>query len=121
MVDEQFCILAEQLVKQVLVPLRTEGNIAHGEYSILLKFLGSASTYAPEVCEGLMRPHGLCIYMSSARTVPFSPPFSVPSTMPEGKWRLLCCGETGDFTTGKTISVVNYEAATANGYLFPDF
>ena len=59
--------------------------------------------------------------MSSARTVPFSPPFSVPSTMPKGKWRLLCCGETGDFTTGKAVSVVNYEAATANGYLFPDF
>lgn len=36
-------------------------------------------------------------------------------------WRLFCCGETGNFTAGKTISVVNYEAATANGYLFPDF
>ena len=41
--------------------------------------------------------------------------------MPEGKWQLLCCGDIGDFTTGKAVSVVNYEAATANGYLFPDF
>jgi len=56
MVDEQFRILAEELVKQVLVPLGTEGNIAHGEHSILFKFLGNASTYAPEVREGLMRP-----------------------------------------------------------------
>ena len=37
------------------------------------------------------------------------------------EWRLFCCGETGDFTTGKTVGVVNYEATTANGYLFPDF
>ena len=56
MVDEQFRVLAEQLIKQVLVPLGTKGNIAHGEHSILFKFLGNASTYAPEVCEGLMRP-----------------------------------------------------------------
>ena len=50
MVDEQFRVLSEQLVKQVLVPLGTEGNIAHGEHSILFKFLGNAySTYGAHV------------------------------------------------------------------------
>ena len=38
MVDEQFRILAEQLIKQVLVPFGTEGNIAHREHPVLLKF-----------------------------------------------------------------------------------
>jgi len=56
MVDEQFRILAEQLIKQVLIPLRAKGNITHGEHSVLLKFFGNASTHAPEVREGLMRP-----------------------------------------------------------------
>jgi len=56
MVDEQFRILPKQLVKQVLVSLRTEGNIAHRKHPVLLKFLGNASTYAPEVRERLMRP-----------------------------------------------------------------
>ena len=56
MVNEQFRILAEQLIKQVLVPLGTEGNIAHRKHPVLLKFLGNASTYAPEIRERLMRP-----------------------------------------------------------------
>ena len=56
MVDEQFRILAEQLVKQIFIPFGTEGNIAHRKHPILLKFLGNAPTHAPKVRERLMRP-----------------------------------------------------------------
>ena len=56
MVDEQFRVLAEQLIKQVLIPLRAKGNIAHCEHPILLKFLRNTSTHAPEIRERLVRP-----------------------------------------------------------------
>ena len=52
MVDEQFRILAEEFIKQVLIPLRTEGNIAHREHPVLFKFLGNASTHAPKSVRG---------------------------------------------------------------------
>ena len=51
MVDEQFRVLAEELIKQVLIPLRAEGNIAHGEHPVLLQLLCDAPAHPPEIGE----------------------------------------------------------------------
>ena len=56
MVDEQLGIFAEQAVQQILVALRAERNIAHGEHAVLLELFRVAAPHTPEISDGLMRP-----------------------------------------------------------------
>ena len=56
MVDQQFCVLAEKFVKQVLIFHRASGNIAHRKHSVFFELLCIASTDSPKVCERLVRP-----------------------------------------------------------------
>ena len=56
MIDEQFCVFAEQFVQQILVFLRAQRDIAHGAHAVLLEFFRGAASHAPEVGERLVRP-----------------------------------------------------------------
>ena len=54
MINQQLRILAEELVKQILIRDGAAGDIAHREHPVLFKLLGIPFAYAPEVGEGLV-------------------------------------------------------------------
>ena len=54
MINQQLRILAEELVKQILIRDGAAGDIAHREHPVLFKLLGISFAYPPEVGEGLV-------------------------------------------------------------------
>ena len=104
MVDQQLRILAEELVKFVLVMDRASCHIAHREHTVFFELLCDSSSHSPEVGERLMRPQGLAIahliQLGNADTVLICRNvlcYDVHSHFAEEKVcaDTGCCGDTG--------------------------